>query len=204
MTGPPEFQPGSRPSPRRSHKWLAAHLREAAAGDERAWSELVAEFEPMLWAITRAHRLGHADAADVVQTTWLRLAENLGGIREPTRLGAWLATTARRECLRGLRTSARELPDSEHADAIDVDAPPIDGALLEAEWRATVRSALRQLPARDQSLLLMLVADSTRSYEEIGSKLAMPIGSIGPTRGRALERLRRELRRRDPALDLAA
>jgi RNA polymerase sigma factor (sigma-70 family) len=205
MTGAAQtLQRASRFETRRSHEWLAAHLRQAAAGDERAWSELVAEFEGMLWAIARGHRLCHADGADVVQTTWLRLAENLDRVREPARLGAWLATTARRECLRSLRTWARELPDAEPADVVDADAPPLDGALIEAERRAAIRSALRRLPARDQTLLLKLVADAPRSYQEIGDELEMPIGSIGPTRGRALERLRRELKRHDPALDLAA
>ena len=177
MTGTTRFES------RRSQEWLAAHLRAAATGNGGAWREIVAEFEGMLWAIARGHRLGHADGADVLQTTWLRLAENLDRVREPGRLGAWLATTARRECLRILRASARELPDAEPADVVDLHAPPIDGALIEAERGAAIRSALRRLPARDQTLLLKLVADSPPSYHEVGLELAMPIGSIGPTRG---------------------
>jgi RNA polymerase sigma factor (sigma-70 family) len=200
----PDFQEPPRLATRRSHDWLAAHLRRAAAGDERAWSELVAEFEGMLWAIAHWHRLSHADRADVVQTTWLRLAENLGRLREPGRLGAWLATTARRECLRSLRTSARELPDAEPPEVVDAHAPPIDRGLIEAERVAALRSALRRLPDRDQTLLQMLVAETPPSYQEIGLELEMPIGSIGPTRGRALERLRQELERNGPTLDLAA
>jgi RNA polymerase sigma factor (sigma-70 family) len=200
----PEFQRASRLETRRSHEWLAAHLRQAATGDERAWSELITEFEGMLWAIARGHRLSHADRADVVQTTWLRLAENLGRLREPRRLGAWLATTARRECLRSLRASARELPDAEPPEIVDANTPPIDRALIEAERGAALRSALRRLPDRDQTLLQMLVAESPPSYQQIGLELEMPIGSIGPTRGRALKRLRRELERHGPTLDLAA
>ena len=69
-------------------------------------------FSGLVWATARAHRLSSADAADVVQTTWLRLVENLDRIREPEALGGWLATTARRECLRLLRlTTAASCPE---------------------------------------------------------------------------------------------
>jgi RNA polymerase sigma factor (sigma-70 family) len=85
-------------------------VRLARTGDPEAWSEIVRGFEDMLRAVAAAHRLPSADAADVVQTTWLRLAENLDRLQDPSRVGAWLATTARRECLRTLRKVARELP----------------------------------------------------------------------------------------------
>jgi RNA polymerase sigma factor (sigma-70 family) len=198
------FQRASRFEPRRSEEWVAAKLREAASGDERAWGEIVEEFGGMIWAIARRHRLCHAASADVVQTTWLRLAENVGRLREPGRLGAWLATTARRECLRTLCASARELPDPEPPEIIDAGTASVDGALIAAERDAAVRSALKRLPDRDRTLLRMLVAESPPSYQKIGLQLEMPIGSIGPTRGRALTRLRRELERHDSTLDLAA
>src|SRR5262249_59270378 len=95
-------------------------VRAAAAGDQAAWNELVERFQGLVWATARAHRLTRADAADVAQTVWLRLVENLGRIRDPERLGAWLATTAQRECLRHIRLHARE----QLSDATDVfDAP---------------------------------------------------------------------------------
>jgi RNA polymerase sigma factor (sigma-70 family) len=202
-TAAAELQPTARGG-RRSPGWLASHVHLAVSGDGRAWSEIVDEFEGMLWAITRRYQLRHADGADVVQSTWLRLAENLDRLRDPARLGAWLATTARRECLRSIRSSTREMPRVEPPEPIRDDAPPIDGALIEAERDAALRSALQRLPARDQALLLMLAADSPPSYEEIGAALNMPIGSIGPTRGRALDRLRVQLERRAVLQDLAA
>jgi RNA polymerase sigma factor (sigma-70 family) len=195
---------GLRHSERRPPDRLASLVRSAASGDAHAWSEIVEEFEGLLWAVAQSHRLCHADAADVVQTTWLRLAENLDRLRSPGRVGAWLTTTARRECLRALTASARELPDAEPPDLADSEAPPIDGHLIESERAAAIQSALRRLPARDRTLLLMLVDDSGPSYEEIGAALRMPIGSIGPTRGRALDRLRGELERRDALVKLAA
>jgi RNA polymerase sigma factor (sigma-70 family) len=89
---------------------VASLVRAAAAGDEAAWGALVERFTPLLWATTRSYRLDRARAADVVQTCWLRLVENLDRVQEPERVGAWLATTARRECLRALRLEGRELP----------------------------------------------------------------------------------------------
>src|SRR5438034_5099746 len=83
-------------------------VRGAAAGDQAAWNELVERFQGLVWATSRSYRLSRADAADVAQTTWLRLVEHLDRIHDPERLGAWLATTARRECLRHIRLHGRE------------------------------------------------------------------------------------------------
>jgi DNA-directed RNA polymerase specialized sigma24 family protein len=82
----------------------------AATGDRQAWDELVDRYSGLLWSIAMAYRLGRADAADVVQTVWLRLLENLDKLRDPDRVGAWLATTARRECQRTLVRTSRVLP----------------------------------------------------------------------------------------------
>jgi RNA polymerase sigma factor (sigma-70 family) len=180
---------------RRSPYWIAKCVRRAATGDRDAWKEIVEEFEGLLRAVTRRHRLSEADAADVAQTTWVRLAENLNRLKDPSKLGAWLATTARRESLRTLRASARELPDAEPPEPTLCDMPSIDAGLLEAERDNELWSAFRGLPARDQALLRMLVADPQPSYVDIGDSLGMPIGSIGPTRGRALDRLRGTLTR---------
>lgn len=189
---------------RRSPDEIAALVRLVAIGDREAWNEIVEEFEGLLWAIARGHRLSDADAGDVAQTTWLRLAENLDRLQDPSRVGAWLATTARRECLRILRDSARELPDEEPPEPANFAMPPVDSDLLETERDAALWSAFGRLPARDQALLRMLVADPQPSYEEISVALEMPIGSIGPTRGRAFNRLRRELECSDMLVALAA
>jgi RNA polymerase sigma factor (sigma-70 family) len=193
-----------RPAARRSRNRIAKYVRRAAAGDRDAWNELVDEFGGMLRAVARRHRLSDADTADVAQTTWLRLAENLHRLQDPSRVGAWLATTARRECLRTLRASARELPESEPPEPTVRDILSIDRAVLQAERDTELWSAFRRLPARDQALLRMLVADPQPSYEDIGDALEMPIGSIGPTRGRALDRLRLELDRGRAPVERAA
>lgn len=170
-------------------------VEHAAAGDEHAWQGLVDEFGGLVWAVTRAHRLGDADAGDVAQTTWLRLVEHLSLLKDPERVGAWLATTARRECLGVLRRSARLVAHGDDLPEPAEDAPTHDTALLTQERDATLWRAFAHLSERDRALLRMLMADPVPSYEEIGAALGMPIGSIGPTRARALQRLRREVER---------
>jgi RNA polymerase sigma factor (sigma-70 family) len=178
-------------------------VHAAAQGDQTAWDRLVERYSGLLWAVARAHRLNSADAADIVQMSWLRLFEHLPEIRNPDGLGAWLATTARRECLRTLRRSARCEPSDEIDALAGTDPEEVDASLLQGERDACLWAALEQLSASDQALLRLLAADPPPSYQEISAALEMPIGSIGPTRARALERLRRALRA-DGTLDLAS
>jgi RNA polymerase sigma factor (sigma-70 family) len=168
---------------------LEALIREAAAGDQAAWEAIVSRFERLIWATVRSHRLSDADAADVAQTTWLRLVENLDRIREPERLAGWLATTARRESLRRLRLNGRELP----TEAEQLDTPEDGEAelrLLTDERDAGLWRAFARLSDKCRQLLRLLVALDEPSYEVIGAALGMPIGSIGPTRMRCVETLR--------------
>lgn len=176
-----------RLSPERS----AELVRAAAVGDAQAWEELVDAYVGLIWKITSSHRLRPGDAADVSQTTWLRLLESIDKVQDPSRVGAWLATTARRECLRVLGQGKRFVLVGEDSD-FDGDvgsAPEVDAALLAYERDDEVREAVSRLPERCQQLLGLLMMDPPPSYEEIAASLGMPIGSIGPTRGRCLKRL---------------
>lgn len=168
-------------------------VRRAREGDASAWNELVDAYVGMVWSITRAHRLGPSDGGDVSQATWLRLLENIDRITDPDRVGAWLATTARRECLRVLRAGGRQVlvGDYEYLDRAGADHVEVDELLLRRESDTEVRAALSGLPPRCRELLELLMADEPLSYEEIGRRLDMPVGSIGPTRGRCLAKLRR-------------
>jgi RNA polymerase sigma factor (sigma-70 family) len=167
---------------------VAELVRAAAEGDQAAWNGLVDRYNGLVWSVARSHRLAMADASDVVQTTWLRLVEHLGRLQDPERVGAWLATTARREALRALRHSARQVPTEELPEA--GTTAQLDAALLVAERDQALWQAFGGLSERCQALLRILVADPPPSYEEVGAALDMPIGSIGPTRARCLERLR--------------
>jgi RNA polymerase sigma factor (sigma-70 family) len=167
-------------------------LAGARRGDQRAWRRLVDEFSGLIWAITRAHRLCDADAADVAQITFLRLFEHLDRIKDPSRTGAWLATTARRECLRVLRQGARAVPrGDELPDVADARCSDHEATIIRCEQRAMLWAAFDQLPDGDRALLRLLMADPQPSYREISAALNRPIGSLGPTRARALDRLRR-------------
>jgi RNA polymerase sigma factor (sigma-70 family) len=171
---------------------LADLVRLAGRGDQNAWNALVDRFASTVWAIARAHRLDEATAADVSQTTWLRLVEHLDRIEQPERIGAWLATTARRESLRVIRMAARQVPTGEDFDLLQrpVDASPDDRILTE-ERDTALAALVSQLPCRCRLILRLLSADTPLSYKELSEVLEMPIGSIGPTRGRCLEHLRR-------------
>jgi RNA polymerase sigma factor (sigma-70 family) len=176
-----------------SHHELVRTLESAAAGDSDGWGLLVHQFAGMMWAIARAHRLTAADAADVSQTTWLKLLEKLDQIQDPARVGGWLATTARRECLRVLRGSGREASSGDDIPEQESSETPPDEAVELTERDQMLWRCFARLRPGDQALLRLLLADPRPAYEEISAALDMPIGSIGPTRARALERLRQEI-----------
>ena len=167
-------------------------MRRAANGDPWGWQGLVEKYGRLIWSITRDFKLVESDAADVFQTTWMRLIEHIDRIEHADRVGSWLAATARNECLRSLAVRKR-LVLAHEDDSFDDPArhePEIDEALLAAERAAGVREAITQLPWRWQRLMEMLMADPPASYAEISDELGLPVGSIGPTRGRCLARLR--------------
>ena len=177
-------------------------VRGAAGGDEAAWRGLVTRFSGLVWAVARAHRLANADAADVYQTTWLRLAEHIGRIEHPDRVGAWLATAARRECLQSLRSAAKASPtdDMDRLDITPAVGNPTEEAVLDAETEredaaraAAMWRAFGQLSGRCRELPRILMATPSPSYAEVAAALELPLGSIGPTRARCLQRLREEM-----------
>ena len=171
---------------------VAALVRRAAAGDMTAWEQLVEQYARLIWSITGEYKLIESDAADVVQTTWLRLLEHIHQIHSPDRVGSWLASTARHECLRSLAARKRIVLSHDEADLADTaaDEAEVDERLLADERDQTVRDAMSRLPRRSQRLLELLMADPPTSYTEISDELGIPVGSIGPTRGRCLARLR--------------
>jgi len=169
---------------------VAETVREAAAGDAAAWDWLLDAYERLIWSITRDFKLGDSDASDVVQTTWLRLVEHVGRLEHPERVAAWLATTARNECLRIIAARKRFVlvGEEDSLENIAGFAQPVDEALLAAERARIVRDALDRLPHRWQRLMELIMAE--QPYAVIADRLSVPVGSIGPTRGRCLDRLR--------------
>jgi len=170
---------------------LVARVR---GGDQEAWTVLTDAYTGMLWSVARGMRLSDADAADAVQTTWLRLVERLDSVREPERLGTWLATTMRRECLAILRRAARTRPSSlDGWENISDTGAALGEALLREERDAAVWRAFRTLTPRCQQLLRILMADPPPRYAEVAAALEIPVGTIGPTRQRCLNALRKVL-----------
>jgi RNA polymerase sigma factor (sigma-70 family) len=165
-------------------------LAAAAVGDQRAWDALVRRHTSLLWSIARSYRLSTADAADVVQTTWLRLLEHLDKIADPERLAGWLATTARRECIHLMRRTDRRAESSARLQDIRDDGPEPDAVLLRDERDAELWRALARLDEFCQRLLRVLMADPPPTYTDVAALLGMKIGSIGPTRARCLAKLR--------------
>src|SRR5262249_42164488 len=142
--------------------------------------------------MTRDFKLVESDAADVFQATWLRLLEHIDRLEHPARVGSWLAAPARHECLR--RVAGRKKGMLGHDDVTLEDGgahgPEVDGRLLTEDRAQPVRAALSRLPWRWRRLVEMLMADPPVPYTVISDQLGLPVGSIGPTRGRCLERLR--------------
>jgi len=190
--------------PRRNGSWkptatssddadLVQIVAQARDGVAAAWEALIGRFGGLVAAIARQCRLSDADVAEVCQTTWLRLVENLDRIEQPERIGAWLATTSRRESLRiATRRVVVSANDLVYFIADD-KADPLDAGLLRGEQERAIRMAAEQLSPRCQRLLGLLMGDDDLPYKEIAEQLSMPIGSIGPTRGRCLDHLRQIL-----------
>jgi RNA polymerase sigma factor (sigma-70 family) len=175
---------------------LADIVRQAAGGDQEAWNAMIEQYSALLWSVVRGFRLGEHQSRDVVQTTWLRLVEHIDRLQDPGRVGAWLATTARRECLRVLGRSNRNMLIADTGmvlDGIPADVADVDSGMLARERDDEVQVALQTLPQRCQDLLQLLMLEPAPSYEEISAALDMPVGSIGPTRGRCLRRLQQLL-----------
>ncbi|MCW2933372.1 MAG: polymerase, sigma-24 subunit, subfamily [Actinomycetia bacterium] len=171
---------------------IAGLVRRAATGDLQAWNGLVAQYGRLIWSITAKFKLAEGDAADVVQTTWMRLIEHINRIEHPERVGSWLASTARNECLRHVAACKRIVLVREDGefDGAGRHEPEVDEALLASERAQVVREAMAHLPSQWQQLMELLMADPPMSYADISDQLGLPIGSIGPTRGRCLAKLR--------------
>jgi RNA polymerase sigma factor (sigma-70 family) len=181
-----------------------ALVRAAADGDAAAWKALVEGLSPLVWSVVRAHRLSDADAHEVYQTAWFRFAQHLGRIREPGKAGAWLASTARHECLKVIRSSQRLTltDDPQLLDRISEDGRP-EQSLLDSEEAAAQSERVRrlwqefeELGERCRQLLRVLMATPPPSYQDVSAALGIAVGSIGPLRQRCLRRLRARLEAR--------
>jgi RNA polymerase sigma factor (sigma-70 family) len=169
-------------------------VRAAREGSPEAVDELVTELTPLLWHVARATGLSQPDAEDVVQTTWLNLVSHLGEIRTPAALTSWLITTTRREAWRVRAADRKTVPADQDwlTDIPDLAADSEERVIVKDEQRA-LWAAFSELPSRCQELLRIVAFVPRPDYNVVAQRLDMPRGSIGPTRGRCLEKLRAAL-----------
>jgi RNA polymerase sigma factor (sigma-70 family) len=169
-------------------------VTRARNGDQEAWDALVERYATLIWSICRRYQLWGADAEDVGQVVWLHLVDQLDNLRDPAALPGWLATTARRECLRVQRAAGRASADGQVLDAENIpdeQSRTAEQELLAAERHAVLREAFAHLPPSSQQLIAILIEDPPVPYAEISARLGIPVSSIGPTRRRCLDKLRR-------------
>ncbi|MEU9479956.1 sigma-70 family RNA polymerase sigma factor [Streptomyces sp. NPDC048191] len=186
---------------------VGALVRSAVDGDAAAWKALVEGMSPLVWSVVRAHRLSDADGHEVYQTVWFRFAQHLGGIREPDKAASWLASTARHECLKVLKSLTRlTLTDDPRVlDRASEERTP-EESLIASEEAADRAERVRRLwqeldglGERCRQLLRVLVSSPPPSYGEISAALGIAVGSIGPLRQRCLRRLRARMDSRGAA-----
>jgi RNA polymerase sigma factor (sigma-70 family) len=176
----------------------AALVSRAAMGDESAWELIIAKHRPRLISIARAHRLSPEEISDAMQETWANAFEHLSDLRDLTRFHAWLNTIMRRSCISVIRHRRCDR-EQLFGDMTDVperwlhdEGADLEHQVLAAERVSALRQALDLLPPRQRELLHHFASDDP-SYGEITRRLSMPMGSIGPTRMRALRQLRQLL-----------
>ena len=170
---------------------IAGLVGEAKKGSEEALGQLVTELSPLLWQVARAAGLGTDDAEDVLQTVWLRLVSHLGDIHTSGALTAWLVTTTKREAWRVRAAGRKQLPVDEGwlAGIPDQAAGSEDLAITDDHNRRLWR-ALGRLSPRCQELLRIIAFVPRPDYQAVADELGIPRGSVGPTRGRCLAKLR--------------
>jgi RNA polymerase sigma factor (sigma-70 family) len=173
---------------------VGALVARVGDGDQEAWNEIVERYAPLVWSVCLRYQLSRPDIDDVGQSVWLLLVENIGKLRDAAALPGWLATTTKRECFRVLRASHRhdhaDLPPEDQLPP-DPDAATVEQEVIAAERDAALRAAFAELPGACHELLSLLIDDPPLSYADISARLGLAVGSIGPTRARCLDRLRR-------------
>jgi RNA polymerase sigma factor (sigma-70 family) len=170
---------------------IAGLVSAARDGSEDALGQIVTEFSPMLWHVARAAGLSPDDAQDVVQTVWMSLLSHLDDIHTPAALAGWLVTTTRREAWRVRGAGRKQVPaDQDWLAELPDRGPGSEELAIIGDGRRALWSAIGQLTPRCQELLRIIAFVPRPDYRAVAAELGMPVGSIGPTRGRCLAKLR--------------
>jgi RNA polymerase sigma factor (sigma-70 family) len=189
----------------------ATLVARCLTGEAAAWTALVQRYQRLVYAVVRRMGLDEHAAADVFQTVFSRLIEHLPKISQPERLQAWIVTTAKRETLRTREKGRRHVSltrEDDEGDAVEDmlvdDAPLAEDALSDLQQLQLLRTGMDQLDERCRSLLTLVFRDEDEHlpYDEVARRLGVPTGSIGPTRSRCLDKLRRLVEKAEAGPDL--
>ena len=171
---------------------LVTMIRGGGAKREAAWSDMLRRHTPKMYGVARSFDIDQATAEDLVQTAWLRFLERSDQLRDTSSVGPWLCMIVRNEARR-LVTRRRTIPIADGWETRPADTPPPVAGMIAAEQAVALRSAFARLGDDCRQLLTLMLADPALSYDEIAAALDRPRGSLGPSRQRCLEHLRRLL-----------
>lgn len=190
-SSPASATPDQNDGATRPWSTAAQHFTLWRADEPGALDDLVRELTPLLWHVVRSYGLDRQSAEDVVQTTWLGLVRNADSVRDPQAVLGWLTTTARREAWRVSKLSRRQVPmatDTMAAALPEMESPEQDA--LTNDRQIVLWAKVAELPERCRRLLRVIAFEDRPDYARLAMELQMPVGSIGPTRGRCLAKLR--------------
>lgn len=177
---------------------IARLLDKCKKGDEQAWSRLVDRFSSLVYSVPARMGLNSDDCADAFQNTFVALSKSIDRIEHAVALPRWLAVTAAREALRLRRVSSR-YPNESSFDDMDLDTlvaaeeESAEANAVKSVEADTLRAAVAKLPEKCRTLLELLFLGNAVSYAEISERAGVPVGAIGPTRARCLDKLRKIL-----------
>lgn len=177
-------------------------VKACLQGNALAWEALIKRYQRLIYSLPLKARLSQDDAADIFQAVCLKLYEKLEALRDHEKLSSWIITTTTRECWRLANRQRKERPadgwsdeeQDEKLQQLASDSPLIEEQRIVLEQQQAVRQAVGALPERCKDLLtLLFYKNDELSYTEIARQMAMPVASIGPTRARCLEKLKKLL-----------
>ena len=176
----------------RTDSELVGMIRAGGSGRDAAWTDMLRRYTPKMYAVARSFDIDQQTAEDLVQTAWLRFLERSGQLRDESSVGPWLCMIVRNEARR-LVTRRRTIPTAEGWDQRPADIQSPAAGLVATEQAKALRSAFAKLGEDCRRLLTLVLADPPLSYDEIAVALDRPRGSLGPSRQRCLDHLRRLL-----------
>jgi RNA polymerase sigma factor (sigma-70 family) len=179
-------------------KWTDTRLvKECIAGNEEAWSALIDKYKALIFSIPVKYQMPPQEAADVFQAVCMELLSRLADLREPNALPAWLIQVTHHQCFRWKRQQQRVVSSDSETGTLEPEIPSIAESLIQqTQEEQILREAILELAPQCQKLVAALFFESpARPYADIAAELGLAVGSIGFTRQKCIERLRKSLKK---------